>query len=186
MFDRVIFAAPDVDSELFVYQTEVFERLARRMTLYTSDADLALSTSKQLHGNPRAGLASEDTPLVGAAFDTIDMSGVGAGLLNHSYFAADASALSDMLWLFWRNPPPPSRCGMVEELGEDRAHWIYLTEECDSSILLTALSLARLGADAAVALLDRRVAELEAQGGMADLLRELARVRQALMDLLAG
>jgi len=33
-FDQIIFAAPDVDSELFVYQTGVFDRLARRMTLY--------------------------------------------------------------------------------------------------------------------------------------------------------
>ncbi|MCP3971815.1 MAG: alpha/beta hydrolase [Rhodobacteraceae bacterium] len=188
VFDQIVFAAPDVDSDLFLYQTGVFARLARRMTLYTSDADLALSTSKQLHGNPRAGLASGGA-LVGDAFDTIDMSVVGAGLLNHTYFASDASGLSDILWLFWRNPPPPGRCGMTEEIGEGGAHWIYVAEQCESNILLSALSLARLGGEAALARLDTRIAKLRSQdssGSMSELLEELDQVRLALLELLAG
>jgi len=187
VFDQIIFAAPDVDSELFVFQTKVFKRLARRMTLYTSDADLALSTSRQLYGNPRAGLAA-DTPLVADGFDTIDMSVVGDGLLNHSYFASDASALSDMLWLFWRNPPPSSRCGMVDDFGDDGEYWVYVAEKCKSNLLLPALSLARLGGENAVARLDTRIAKLRAQSasGLAtDLLQELMKVRLVLVDLLS-
>ena len=187
VFDQIIFAAPDVDSELFVLQTEVFDRLARRMTLYTSDADLALSTSKKLHGNPRAGLVA-DAPLVGQSFDTIDMSVVGAGLLNHSYFAADASALSDILWLFWRNPPPQSRCGMVGAAGEQGEHWMYVAENCESTVILSAISLARLGGESALARLDARIEKLRAQTGAdfaTDLLQELSRVRLVLIDLLA-
>ena len=186
-FDQIIFAAPDVDSELFVYQTGVFERLARRMTLYTSDADLALSTSRQLHGNPRAGLA-DDTPLVAKAFDTIDMSVVGEGLLNHSYFAADTSALSDVLWLFWRNPPPASRCGMVEEIGETKPHWVYVPERCEANVLLSALTLARLGSDQAIERLEARVTQARATADASlagQLLQELEAVRRVLSDLIA-
>ena len=186
-FDQIIFAAPDVDSELFVHQTGVFERLARRMTLYTSDADLALSTSQRLHGNPRAGLAA-DTPLVAGAFDTIDMSVVGAGILNHSYFAADASALSDVLWLFWRNPPPDSRCGMVAEVGEAKPHWVYVPEHCDANVLLSALTLARLGADQAMERLETRVAEARttADASVAgQLLQELDAIRRVLAELIS-
>ncbi len=185
-FDQIIFAAPDVDSELFVYQTGIFERLARRMTLYTSDADLALSTSRQLHGNPRAGLA-DDAPLVAEAFDTIDMSVVGEGLLNHSYFAADASALSDVLWLFWRNPPPASRCGMVEEVGEAKSHWVYVPERCEPNVMLSALTLARLGTEQAMERLEARILEARATTDASlagQLLQELEAVREVLADLI--
>ena len=186
-FDQIIFAAPDVDSELFVYQTKAFKQLARRMTLYTSDADLALSTSLHLHGNPRAGLA-EDTPLVSEAFDTIDMSVVGEGLLNHSYFAADSSALSDVLWLFWRNPPPASRCGMVEEIGEARPYYIYVPENCESNVLLSALTLARLGAEQAMERLEDKVSEARATPDITlsgQLQTELEQVRAVLRQLIS-
>ncbi len=141
-FDQVLFTAPDLDAGLFAEMAKTIRPVANRMTLYASDKDWALAVSRKLHGDaPRAGQGGEGV-LRAAEFDTVDMTQIGDDMLAHSYFANNPSALSDILALFWRNMPPEGRCGMVQP--EDRAGiWRYAPDKCDSSALLSVLTMVR-------------------------------------------
>ena len=55
-FDQIVFTAPDVDRDYFVEVIDSIKPLAERVTLYASANDVALRTSRLLHGAPRAGL----------------------------------------------------------------------------------------------------------------------------------
>ncbi|MEM8631311.1 MAG: alpha/beta fold hydrolase [Pseudomonadota bacterium] len=112
IFQEVVFAAPDVDAGLFGVMSATFKPLARRMTVYASSEDVALSVSKRLHGRtPRAGQGGDEIHVFDG-IDSIDMSAVGDDLMSHDYFAEDSTALLDLLTLFWRNAPPSARCGL--------------------------------------------------------------------------
>lgn len=141
-FDQVLFTAPDLDAGLFAEMAKTIRPVANRMTLYASDKDWALAVSRKLHGDaPRAGQGGEGV-LRATEFDTVDMTQIGDDMLAHSYFANNPSALSDILALFWRNMPPEGRCGMVQP--EDRAGiWRYAPDKCDSSALLSVLTMVR-------------------------------------------
>ncbi|BBU58744.1 hypothetical protein KU6B_50090 [Mameliella alba] len=54
ILDQVMFAAPDVDAELFGAMAGTFAPLAQRMTLYASSTDWALVSSGKLHGSAPA------------------------------------------------------------------------------------------------------------------------------------
>jgi hypothetical protein len=133
------------------------------MTLYTSQNDWALRASRKLHGDaPRAGEGGPGTPIP-SWVDSIDMSTLGEDMLAHSYFANDASALSDILTLFWRDTPPARRCGMEEGApAQTAAHWRYAPELCDGSAMLSALAqmrAANIGSiPAAMALIEEKFA----------------------------
>ncbi len=119
LFGQVVFTAPDVDREYFMQAVDSLRPAAERTTLYASDNDLALATSRKLHGAPRAGLAGE-TIIALPGMDTIDMSGIEADLLGHSYFAANSGAIYDLFRLLWRSDPPPQRCGLDAQRGARR------------------------------------------------------------------
>lgn len=149
LFDQILFAAPDADVDLFADMTSRMTPLARRMTLYASGRDAALATSRSLHGEwSRAGEAGAHV-LVTDALDTIDMTDIGDEMLGHGYFASDTSALSDILWLFWRNDEPRKRCGMLPAAAPARGYWRYDPASCNGDVALSALTLLRRhGADA--------------------------------------
>ena len=112
LFDQIVFAAPDVDAGLFVNMVRTIRPIARRLTLYASEKDWALESSRRLHGNaPRAGQGGPGT-LADGSIDSIDMSELGDDMLAHSYFADDGSAIADMASLFWKNADPAKRCGL--------------------------------------------------------------------------
>lgn len=143
LFDQVLFAAPDIDRDLFADMSERFHSMARRMTLYASQRDSALETSRSIHGEQsRAGEAG-DHVFVSKSVDTIDMSELGDGMLGHSYFADDTSALSDILWLFWRDDSPSKRCGMAQTNNNLGVFWRYDVLRCDGDVALSALTLLR-------------------------------------------
>ncbi|MCB2101773.1 MAG: alpha/beta hydrolase, partial [Rhodobacterales bacterium] len=76
LFDQVILTAPDVDSDYFAEMSAEIKNLARRVTLYASENDKALSLSNELHGgHPRAGQSGPEI-LVLPNVDTVDMSRV--------------------------------------------------------------------------------------------------------------
>jgi len=161
VFQQVIFAAPDVDADLFALQVTAMRQLAERVTLYASSADLALSTSRRLHGDaPRAGQGGPDL-VVAESFDTVDMTTLGDDMLKHTYFASDSSALADILWLFWRNPPPDTRCGMQEQVVADGVFWVYRSDDCDERLILPAITLARRFGSAAIDEIRQMVSEVQ-------------------------
>lgn len=148
LLGQVFFAAPDVDAGLFTEMARTIRPLAERLTLYTSQEDLALATSRKLHGNaPRAGQAG-DALLQEPYFDTVDMSGLGDDMLAHSYFANDSSALMDIMALIWRNVAPARRCGLKElEPGNSASAWVYVNGECDVNMMMGLIASAWLRPD---------------------------------------
>lgn len=142
VFDQIIFAAPDVDQGLFAAMIPTIRPLANRLTLYASEEDWALEASRKLHGfAPRAGQGGAEV-LSHPAIDTIDMTGLGEDMLAHSYVANDQSVILDMSTLFWRNPDPEDRCGLVQR-DQGNAIWDHKGEDCASQNLLTIVSSLR-------------------------------------------
>jgi len=180
MFEQIIFTAPDEDAGLFAEMVRSVRPLARRLTLYTSDQDLALATSRELHGDaPRAGEAGEKI-LIADAIDSIDMTGLGEDMLGHSYFANDTSALTDILWLFWNDTAPDGRCGMQPTADSRGRYWVFDTLRCDGPVAMSALTLARAKGQAALVTVDRALAELAGRPNSADAVQEWRAIRGVL------
>ncbi|MBY6113583.1 alpha/beta hydrolase [Mameliella alba] len=140
---QVMFAAPDVDADLFSAMAGTFSPLARRMTLYASSTDWALVSSRKLHGSaPRAGLGG-DVLLSHPAFDSIDMTSLGDDMLAHNYFSNDSSALVDIMTLFWQDVPPERRCGLQARSALNGTVWEYREGVCPSNDLIGVISYAQ-------------------------------------------
>jgi len=105
---QLIFAAPDVDAELFQQKVTTFSHLPRRMSTYVSRADAAIQASKFLHGYHRVGLAPPVTVTPGV--DTILVEGFNLfDFLGHNYFAEAEAVLHDMFNLIRYGSPPEDR-----------------------------------------------------------------------------
>lgn len=97
LFENVILAAPDFDSEVFTEQlAPVITSLSRRWTLYASDKDAALDASSVMSVR-RLGL-----PLALAdGVDTIDASGIDVTPWSvpefHSYYSSKRRVLADLI-----------------------------------------------------------------------------------------
>jgi esterase/lipase superfamily enzyme len=142
-FGQIVFAAPDVDRDYFIAATESMTGMADRLTLYASDSDHALQASQVVHSAPRAGFAG-DTIIRLAGIDTIDMSGVPADLLGHSYFASNGGAVYDLLHLLWRGEAPgsPARCGKSDTAFKGPlVVWRFDVQKCQGDDLLEAAIL---------------------------------------------
>lgn len=141
-FDQIIFAAPDVDQGLFNAMIPTIRPLAKRLTLYASEEDWALEASRKLHGSaPRAGQGGEGV-LSNPVIDTIDMTGLGEDMLAHSYVSNDQSAILDISTLFWLNPNPGDRCGLVAREGAT-AVWDHKDNSCADQSLLNIVGSLR-------------------------------------------
>ncbi|MFC4669832.1 alpha/beta hydrolase [Seohaeicola nanhaiensis] len=139
VFGQILFAAPDVDAGLFKEILPTIRPLAKRMTLYASEEDWALTASRKLHGDmPRAGIGGKTT-LTSSQIDSIDMSELGEDMLAHSYFADDSSALADMMTLFWTNNAPQNRCGLFADSPGASPVWTYRRGICSDRSLISVL-----------------------------------------------
>lgn len=108
-FREIVLTAPDIDRDVFV--RDIAPRLGRlggRITLYASSHDKALLASKEFHAYPRAGELSAG-PLIVEGVDSIDASAVDTSFLGHSYFAENASVLSDLYYVITPTPPIPTQ-----------------------------------------------------------------------------
>ena len=104
MFAQIIFAAPDVDADVFRQLAPSAVQLSERVTLYTSALDRALGTSGHLHGYPRAGDAQYDLVLL-PGVDTIDATAVSDSRLHHDYFLDRREMLADIFQLLENGTP---------------------------------------------------------------------------------
>ncbi|WP_157649456.1 alpha/beta hydrolase [Burkholderia ubonensis] len=120
---QVVFAAPDVDAEVFVNKMKVAAGRARGFTLYLSSNDLALLLSRMLHGHGRGG----GTLLAANAVHTIDASRVDTSLfgLRHSYFSGNRSMLSDIHALISTGLAPSRRFDLDATEGDTGRYWVY-------------------------------------------------------------
>jgi esterase/lipase superfamily enzyme len=142
-FGQIVFTAPDVDRDVFVTAFQSLRAAADRLTLYASDSDIALRFSRYYHGGQRAGSAGALIIRL-RGLDTIDMSGLPADVLGHSYFAANGGAVYDLLHLLWRGDAPdsPQRCSSSEDkAGAGVVVWRFNVAKCQGSELLEAAML---------------------------------------------
>ena len=176
VFDQVVFTAPDVDHDYFLDVMDSIDGIARRATLYASRDDLALRSSRILHGATRAGLAG-DSIIQHPAVDTIDMTGIDADMLGHSYFAVNEGAIYDLFRLFWKGDPPPARCSMQRTGGADASLWSFDLDHCRGSDLLTAGLLYRRFGNDALPRLESHVAKIDAEDDREEWVRILDRLK---------
>ncbi|UIJ81825.1 alpha/beta fold hydrolase [Rhizobium leguminosarum] len=110
---ELVFAAPDVDRQIFTQDIASVRNMAKGITLYANKNDWALFASKQLRSQfARAGDAgTPDGPLVAAGVDTIDISSVGKDFfsLNHSTFSESMLAMEEIASLLSGGVRPPDR-----------------------------------------------------------------------------
>jgi len=106
-FGQIIFAAPDVDAEVFRQLMPPVLALAERVTLYTA-SDLALRISGWLLAHPRAGDSGSGLVLVNG-MDTVDVTAVDDSRLRHDYFLENERVLADIFQLLTYAAPPQRR-----------------------------------------------------------------------------
>jgi esterase/lipase superfamily enzyme len=133
-FGEIILAAPDVTRESFERIASQITGIRRRMTLYASSNDRALTVSGWARlGEPPAGYVPIGGPvIVPGIVDTIDVSGLDTSFfgLNHSTFADREVLLGDMRRLISSGMRPSSNRGpefeQVEVKGGSGSHyWRY-------------------------------------------------------------
>lgn len=98
LFERVkhvIFAAPDIDADVFKSQILPSFVSLTDLTLYASAGDVPIGASNFVHRYPRAGSAGE-TILVSAPLVTIDATGLDTSFLGHSYYATTEPMIGDI------------------------------------------------------------------------------------------
>ncbi len=83
-FGQIIFAAPDVDADVFRQLVPPVLSLAERVTLYMA-SDLALRIPGWLFAYPRAGDSEPELVLVNG-MDTVDVTGADDSRMRHDYF----------------------------------------------------------------------------------------------------
>jgi esterase/lipase superfamily enzyme len=122
MFAQIIFAAPDVDADIFRQLAPSAARLGERVTLYASALDKALGTSGHLHGYPRAGDSEYELVLL-PNVDTVDATAVSNSKLHHDYFMDRREMLADIYQLLESGTPPESRFSLRRMEAKGGVYW---------------------------------------------------------------
>jgi esterase/lipase superfamily enzyme len=129
---EVVFAAPDVDTDVFVKCTSEMKLIAKGITLYASGADKALKLSAAKAQGQRAGLISPGGPLILPDMETIDVTAVGDDMfaINHDVYATERSLIDDLGRLVISGIHPPHirspQIRKVPEKGENPRYWRYV------------------------------------------------------------
>lgn len=99
-FNTIVFAAPDVDRDVFISLVGTIHNPSNKITLYVSEHDQALAASHLLfHKEPRAGEGGSNA-IVLAGIDTVDVSRLSMDALGHSYFGDNRIVIEDLLKFF--------------------------------------------------------------------------------------
>jgi len=125
LFSQIVLTAPDVDAGTFAELAREFARSAERVTLYAYSNDRALQFSRRMHGGyPRAGDSGPDVVVV-PGVDTVEVSGVDASLVGHSYYGQNRSVLSDLFGLLRDRKAPDHRFGLLPRRKNGLRYWIF-------------------------------------------------------------
>lgn len=120
---EVIFAAPDVDKNVFLSDIASLTREGEDMTLYASAGDKALLASAAFRkGAPRAGLVVDGVPvIVTPGVQTIDVSAVSTDFfdLNHGTYDENRLLLGDIGQLIATGTRPPNKRSNVMRTIKD-------------------------------------------------------------------
>jgi len=121
---HVVFAAPDVDGDVFRQSLTGILRQAGHATLYVSGRDRALAVSRNLADFPRAGQAG-DSVIVVPGLDTVDVTELGTDLLGHSYVGNHRDVLADVYGLLQHGHTPSQRYGLTRVSHADGDYWSF-------------------------------------------------------------
>lgn len=122
LIDQVVFAAADVDQQVFKDELERVRTIARRVTLYASSADEAMAVSRGINKFPRAGDGRPNL-FVWSGLDTIDASAIPTDLIGHGYFAENKEVLDDLFQLLI-NDQGPDRRRLNRETLSGLPYWV--------------------------------------------------------------
>ena len=123
---QLILAAPDIDAKTFENIAAKFDGKAKQVTLYASSRDLALRTSKLVHGYQRAGDTEPDILLVDPVV-TVDASRVDTNLMGHSYIGDGTSILADVDHLVRTGATPDQREFFLKPAERSgQRYWIFV------------------------------------------------------------
>ncbi|TWT78802.1 hypothetical protein CA13_01990 [Planctomycetes bacterium CA13] len=111
---QLVFAAADIDVDLFAQSLPSIETLGQRLTAYTSRGDLAVHLSARIHDYPRLGLAPPIQCFDGV--DTVLAEGFAISeLLGHDYVTEASPLLSDLFNLIRYGSNPDERPRTIRE-----------------------------------------------------------------------
>jgi len=127
IINQIVLAAPDIDKDIFVNQIMPSIHGMARLTLYASNKDKALITSRKIRKDYiRLGEGGNNIVIVDG-LDSIDASKVDTSLLGHGYFAETQSLLNDMHMVLLGIPPDKrildERNKMID--GVDKKYWVF-------------------------------------------------------------
>jgi len=125
VLNEIVLTAPDIDADIFKSQiVPAIKGVGRRITLYASSTDWALSASKRLHGYARAGESGSGL-VVCKGVDTIDVTAVDTNGLGHSYYGDNASCLCDLFDLLKNSMPPDKRPRLYPKEQNGLKYWCF-------------------------------------------------------------
>jgi esterase/lipase superfamily enzyme len=131
VLSEVVFAAPDVDRDVFESLIPLLVNKAKGITLYASAADRALLASQLKAQGPRAGYISSSGPLLLPGMETIDVTAVGEDMfaLNHDAYLGVRSVLDNIGRIVISGVHPPNlRSPQIRGVPEGSAkpdYWRY-------------------------------------------------------------
>ncbi|WP_247336653.1 alpha/beta hydrolase [Bradyrhizobium sp. 147] len=129
---ELIFAAPDVDRDLYLQRASQIKAAAGAVTLYASSTDLALLASmKKAQSKSRMGFVTKSGPTLVPGIETIDVSAVGSEMfaLNHSTYSTSRAVLDDIGRIISSSAhlKPPQRTPTLRSMPDetDTTYWMY-------------------------------------------------------------
>lgn len=123
-FKEIILAAPDIDADVF--RRELAPALltsGASVTLYASSQDKALSASRAVHGDNRAG-DTYPKILIQLGVESIDASTVDTSFVGHSYYGKK-TIISDMFYMFGSGLRAWQRSGLLATTTADGTYWKF-------------------------------------------------------------
>ncbi len=124
LFNQVVLAAPDIDANVF--RNEIAPKLAgkaKRVTLYTSQTDLALLASRYFNAGVRVGDSSYGVSVF-PGIETIDATSIDSSLLGHSYYGSNVNVLEDIAKLL-SEEPISNRTYLEVQSGANPPYWSF-------------------------------------------------------------
>ena len=119
----VVFAAPDVDCEVFATGLTSLRQRSSGATVYASSGDIPVFFSRLVHKYDRAGLSPPVT--VVPAADTVEVRGLDLFSIGHSYFGNKAALLHDKFMFFRYGFTAEKRQRLVETRTQSgQTYWI--------------------------------------------------------------
>ncbi|SFN63987.1 Esterase/lipase superfamily enzyme [Bradyrhizobium sp. Rc3b] len=129
---ELIFAAPDVDRDVYLQRASQIKAAAGAVTLYASSTDLALLASmKKAQSKSRMGFVTKNGPTLVPGIETIDVSAVGSEMfaLNHSTYSTSRAVLDDIGRIISSSTHlrPPQRTPTFRSMPDDSntTYWMY-------------------------------------------------------------